>query len=148
MGWRTWEELRGEDFAPVPAGAAAYVVYRPSDRQPVFLPANPGGHFKGQDPTVDRSVLKAKWVPGAHTVYIGKADVANRRLKQFARFGAGEPVGRWGGRYIWQLADAAKLLVAWHAISWPEAAREYEKRLLARFAELDDGQRPFANLTG
>jgi hypothetical protein len=72
-------------------------------------------------------------VPGAEVVYIGKADDAGRRLKQFARFGAGEPVGHWGGRYIWQLADSSELLVAWHAISWEELARDYEKRLLARF---------------
>jgi hypothetical protein len=38
--------------------------------------------------------------------------------------------------------------VAWHAISWKELARDYEKRLLARFADLNEGARPFANLTG
>ena len=85
---------------------------------------------------------------GAHVVYIGKADVANRRLRQFARFGAGDPVGHWGGRLIWQLADSSELLVAWHAISWAELARDYEKRLLAHFRELYDSARPFANLTG
>ena len=148
VGWRTWDELRSDTFAEIPAAPAAYVVYRPSARAPVFLAANPGGRFKGQDPTVDAAVLEAKWVLGAHTVYIGKADVANRRLKQFARFGAGEPVGHWGGRYIWQLADSGELLVAWHVISWDEVAREYEKRLLVRFSELGDGRRPFANLTG
>jgi hypothetical protein len=148
VGWRTWDALRRDGFAEIPAGPAAYVVYRPSAGPAVFLEANPGGRFKGQDPTVDPAVLGAKWVPDAHTVYVGKADVANRRLKQFARFGAGEPVGHWGGRYIWQLVDSDELLVAWHAISWDEAAREYEKRLLARFGELGDGRRPFANLTG
>jgi hypothetical protein len=89
----------------------------------------------------DRELLEAKWVPGAHTVNVGQADVANRRLKQFARFGVGEPIGHWGGRYIWQLADSDELLVAWHPISWQEVAREYEKRLLARLGELDDGRR-------
>jgi hypothetical protein len=68
--------------------------------------------------------LQSKWVPDAHTSYIGKADNARRRLEQFARFGAGEPVAHWGGRYIWQLADSAELLVAWHAITWDELARE------------------------
>ena len=70
------------------------------------------------------------------------------RLRQYARFGAGAPVGHWGGRYIWQLADSSELLVAWHVISWYEIARDYERRLLKRFAELHDGRRPFANLTG
>jgi hypothetical protein len=87
-------------------------------------------------------------VPGAHVVYIGNPDVAAKRLKQFARFGAGQPIGHWGGRYIWQLADSDALLVAWHAITWSESPREYEKRLLALFGELGDGRRPFANLIG
>jgi hypothetical protein len=67
---------------------------------------------------------------------------------QFARFGAGEPVGPWGGRFIWQLNDSDSLLVAWHVVTWDELARAYEKRLLARFAVLHRGVRPFANLTG
>jgi hypothetical protein len=48
----------------------------------------------------------------------------------------------------WQLADADDLLVAWHEITWAEAAREYERRLLRAFVEQHDGRRPFANLTG
>jgi hypothetical protein len=148
VGWRTWEKLRETDFSEVPSAPAAYVVYRPSTGEPSLLATNPGGRFKDQDPSVTVEMLRAKWVPDSLVVYIGKADVASRRLKQFARFGAGEPVGHWGGRYLWQLADSADLLVAWHAIAWSEAARDYEKRLLARFAELHAGARPFANLTG
>lgn len=148
VGWDTWQYLRENDFGTVPAGPAVYVVLRSASSAPVFLEVNPGGRFKGRDPTVSVGVLLAKWVPKAHVVYVGKADIANRRLKQFARFGAGEPVGHWGGRYIWQLADAGEQLVAWHAITWTEQAREYEKRLLARFADLHGGVRPFANLSG
>jgi hypothetical protein len=39
---------------------------------------------------------------------------------------------------------------AWVSSSatWDEAARDYERRLLAAFAEQHDGRRPFANLTG
>lgn len=85
---------------------------------------------------------------GAPVVYSGKADLADRRLKQFARFGAGEPVGHWGGRLIWQLADSGALRVAWHTITWAEDARAYEKRLLALSPQHQRGQRPFANLTG
>jgi hypothetical protein len=148
VGWRTWDELRASDFAGVPSAPVTYVVYRPAVSEPVLLSANPGGHFKGNDPTIATDLLKTRWVSDAHVVYVGKADVAARRLKQFARFGAGEPVGHWGGRYTWQLADSNELLVAWHAISWEELARDYEKRLLARFAEQHEGARPFANLTG
>ena len=147
-GWRTWDELRASNFSAVPVGPAVYVIYRPATVNPSFLDANPGGRFKGKDPTVSADLLRATWVRDCAVVYVGKADVASRRLKQFARFGAGEPVGHWGGRYIWQLADSEDLLVAWHAISWDELARDYEKRLLAHFASQHNGARPFANLTG
>jgi hypothetical protein len=50
---------------------------------------------------------------------------AKRRLKQFAHQRAGEPVGNWGRRYIWPLADARTLLVASHVIMWGEHARDY-----------------------
>ncbi|MGO9753296.1 MAG: hypothetical protein ACLP8S_30775 [Solirubrobacteraceae bacterium] len=147
VGWTPWKELLATDLRAVPAAPAAYVVYRSSEGGPVFIGKSPAGHFKGKDPTVPIAVLTGAWVTDSAVLYIGKADVANRRLKQFARFGVGEPVGHWGGRYIWQLAGAADLLVAWHPISWGEPAREYEKRLLALFAEIH-GARPFANLTG
>jgi hypothetical protein len=62
----------------------------------------------------------------------------------FADFGA--PFA--SGRKVDPARPAAELLVAWHAISWAEKARDYEKRLLIRFAELHDERRPFANLTG
>lgn len=147
-GWRTWRDLRASDVADVPGSPAVYLVFRASISAPRFLDRSAAGRFKGQDPTVTTAVLEAKWVPGAKVVYIGKADVARRRLKQFARFGAGEPVAHWGGRYIWQLADQEELLVAWQAITWSESARAYEKRLLTRFGELHADCRPFANLTG
>jgi len=148
VGWQTWGELRANELVAVPRDPAAYVVYRTSASESDFLTVNPGGHHKGQDPTVSVGELKANWVSDTHVVYIGKADVATRRLKDFAAFGAGRPVGHKGGRYIWQLADSDDLLVAWHAISWEELARYYEKRLLAHFADLHNGSRPFANLTG
>lgn len=147
-GWRTWDALRASGFSGVWKGPAAYVIYRPNAGPPAFLTDNPAHHFKGQDPTVTIDALQANWVLGAHVVYIGKAEVADRRLKQFADFGAGRPVGHWGGRLIWQLADSADLLVAWHAISWEESPRSYEKRLLAHFASLHNGSLPYANLTG
>jgi hypothetical protein len=92
------------------------------------------------------STLAEKWVSGTQVIYIGNADVADRRLTQFARSGVGEPVGHWGGRFIWQLADAASSLIAWHGITWSETARDYEKRLIAHFEEIHGGSTPFANL--
>jgi hypothetical protein len=148
VGWRTWTELRESTFAEVPGAPAVYVVFRPSAAAPRFLGVNPGGWFKGRDPTVAAQRLAAKWLSGAHVIYVGKADVARRRLADFAKFGAGSPIGHWGGQYIWQLADSSESLIAWHVISWEESARDYERRLLARFADLHGGAKPFANLTG
>lgn len=156
-GWRTWHELRSSDLAEVPCKPGAYVVFRSSTADPVFIHPSPAGWFKGQDPSVSVERLENEWVPDAHVVYIGKADFHRRRkpiealrerLREFARFGTGEAIGHWGGRLIWQLADSAQLLVAWQDVTWGEEARGYERRLLRRFADLHGGQRPFANLTG
>lgn len=87
-------------------------------------------------------------MPGAEVLYISKGDSPRRRLRQYARFGTGEPASLWGGRLIWQLAGADQLLIAWHALSGSGSARDAERRLLARFAEVYDGRRPFANLAG
>jgi hypothetical protein len=148
VGWQAWAVLRANGLADVPAGPAVYVVYRPATSGPAFISVSPGGHFKEKDPTVAIPELQANWVADSSVIYIGKADAARKRLTQFAKFGAGQKIGHWGGRYIWQLADSTDQLVAWHPISWGEEAKIYEKRLFAHFAELHAGARPFANLTG
>jgi len=52
------------------------------------------------------------WIVNAAVLYIGKADRtsgSNRglraRLTEYARSGAGEPVGHAGGKAIWHLID-------------------------------------------
>lgn len=57
------------------------------------------GHFNGTDPTVPVAELKQLWVPGIRIVYIGKANHGGsrkggllKRLDEFPRFGASEPV--------------------------------------------------------
>jgi hypothetical protein len=147
-GWTTWPQLRRSEYSPIPAAPGAYLVCRLTADFPTFVHPSPAGWFKGEDPSVPKARLQHEWVAGAHVIYIGKADALRRRLAQFGRFGAGQPVGHRGGRLIWQLADVDDLLVAWHEITWGETARDYERRLLAAFAEMHDGRRPFANLTG
>lgn len=156
-GWLTWSQLRSSGYEQVPCQPGVYVVYRESTAAPQFSASSSGGWFKGRDPSVGAQRLKAEWVPRAQVLYIGKADIRRRRkevealrerVSEFGRFGAGEAIAHWGGRLIWQLAGAGNLLVAWRAITWTEPPRDFEKRLLARFAELHDGRRPFANLTG
>lgn len=147
-GWITFAEL---PFADVPRGPGVYVIVRPSDEPPDFLGESPAGHWKGKDPTLPVEELEARWVAGERIVYIGKANAGRRgrrglrkRLDEYRRYGAGERVGHWGGRRIWQLADHADLLVAWRET--PDAhAAPTESAMLAAFETRHD-RLPFANM--
>ncbi|MGI8536599.1 MAG: hypothetical protein ACR2K2_08890 [Mycobacteriales bacterium] len=139
--------------AGVPVGAGVYVVYRDSDEPPRLLERSSGGHFKGKDPTVPVAVLHSAWVTGARVLNIGKAALGSsgrrglfKRLNEYRRFGAGEPIAHWGGRYIWQMSDSPALLVAWRETP-REDPRLVEQAYIAEFVR-HYGQRPFANLTG
>ncbi|OKH77202.1 hypothetical protein EB72_11175 [Mycobacterium sp. SWH-M1] len=148
VGWVPFADLPD---AAVPIEPGVYVVVRPTDDPPQFLPASPAGHFKGKDPTVPVAELEALWVPGTRIVYIGKANAGSsgrrglrKRLDEYRRFGAGEPVGHSGGRRIWQLADHAELLVGWQVMPDGDAART-EREMIAAFGARH-GRHPFANM--
>jgi hypothetical protein len=142
-GWLTFAELREGNLAGVPSDAGVYVVWRAPGDEPAFLDANPGGRFKGKDPTVAADDLRANWVADAEVVYIGKANSLKRRLREFERFGAGAPIGHWGGRLMWQLVDSVDLQVAWMLTPGADP-RAVEAGLIIGFRETH-GQPPFAN---
>jgi hypothetical protein len=134
----------------VPQAAGVYVVVRATDEAPRFSAESPAGRFKGKDPAVSVDVLAQHWVEAPEVLYIGKATKGTtgrrglqKRLGEYRRHGAGEPVGHWGGRYIWQLEDRDDLLVAWNATD--EDAATVEARMLGDFTERY-GVLPFANV--
>ena len=127
----------------IPELSGVYMVLRVSGQQPEFLEVGSGGHFKGKEPNVPVDVLKANWVKETPVLYIGKATSLRKRISQYLRFGQGKPVGHWGGRYIWQLADATQLLFCWMPVDGNADAVETD--MICRFRERY-GCRPFANL--
>jgi hypothetical protein len=141
VGWATFDKFRTADVCPDVGGV--YVVVRPDSEAPCFLELSRGGWFKDRDPTVTPDALRANWVSGAEVVYIGKANSIRRRLREFAKFGAGQKIGHWGGRLIWQLTDSATLVVGW----MPTPGRDpltVEGELIAEFKS-QYGKAPFAN---
>lgn len=139
-GWLAFPEARASGAIPM-TGGVYFVTY--AARAPAaFLPQNRGGWFKGKDPTVPASALAANWID-AEVVYIGKADQLRRRIRQFADFGAGKPVGHWGGRLIWQLAEPDQLRIAWKETP-DRAPVEVEAEMLTSFRR-EYGRPPFAN---
>jgi hypothetical protein len=137
-------------LSAVPVAPGVYAVIRMAEAVPAFLDASVGGRFKGKDPSVGTDLLARKWVDGAEVIYIGKATAGRagrwglrKRIEELQRFGRGEPVRHWGGRYLWQLADRGELLVAWNATD--EDPSVVESRMLRDFLA-HYGALPFANL--
>jgi hypothetical protein len=140
-GWVTFDHLRNTD--PCPTSGGVYVVSRSDQSAPCFLDQSCGGWFKDRDPTVTNDHLVANWVDDAEIVYIGKANNLRRRLREFAKFGAGYKIGHWGGRLIWQLEESSTLLVAWKETPDLDPA-SVEAHMIADFRSAY-GHPPFAN---
>ncbi|MGN6366846.1 MAG: hypothetical protein ACTHN5_01015 [Phycisphaerae bacterium] len=152
-GFVTVRELRACNLSCVPGkrgDIGVYVMLRMTDGVPTFLPASTGGRFKGRDPNVALDLLKAKRIADSQIVYIGKAGAPGKsatlrsRLKQYLDFGAGRPIGHWGGRYTWHLPDSDDLVVGWK-LTLDAVPREVEQKMIREFTEAFGG-RPFANL--
>jgi hypothetical protein len=149
LGGCSIEDLQASCDA-IPEAAGVYILKRLSLTPVAFLAVNPGGHFKGRDPTVSVSRLEERWIPSADVVYIGKAGGYGQRatlcsrIRTYMWFGLGMPCPHWGGRCIWQLADAKALRVYW-APTGDEAPGSAESKLIDAFCETF-GRLPFANL--
>jgi len=143
IGFEGFERLLDPGLArKLPHASGIYVALLDPPTPVQFLTRSVGGHFKDKDPTVREDVLRQKYIAGCVTQYIGRATTLDQRVPQLARFGRGEPVGHWGGRYLWQLPEHRNLRVAWRLEADPAQA---EADLLDEF-ETTYGQLPFANL--
>ncbi|MBW4043172.1 MAG: hypothetical protein HIU86_13810 [Acidobacteria bacterium] len=149
-GFRGFVPFSALDAAEVPTAPGVYAVLRTSSAAPVFTADSPAGRVKGKDAAVPVEVLAKKWVEGPEVLHIGKATLGStgrrglqKRIDEYRRSGAGEPVGPWSGRFIWQLEDRDELLVAWNATE--EDAAAVESRMLRDFVERY-GVLPFGNL--
>lgn len=150
LGFSTIEDIRFRR-STVSVLPGVYVAYRQHLDEIEFLDKSTGGWFKGRDPSVRIEKLRGKWIDEAHVLYIGKAEAGSARargisvrLDEYLRFGQGQPIGHWGGRYLWQLAGADQLLFCWKPCPDPS---DQETRLLELFRN-EYGALPFANLKG
>ncbi|MGH2755360.1 MAG: hypothetical protein ACRDLB_13155 [Actinomycetota bacterium] len=145
-GFVPFDELLAGRLAEIPTAPGTYVILWKHSQPPTFVAESCGGHFKAKNPKVEVDTLVRHWVPGASVIYIGKAERLQRRIKQYAQFGTGRPIGHWGGRYIWQIEDCHRLPVAWRALPEGGDARGEETKSIGEFVAAH-GTRPFANLT-
>lgn len=149
VGGLTVGTLR-QDLSNVPDVPAVYALVRASTLAPVFLSQNSGRVGRRGDPSVALDVLEANWIDNAEVIYIGKASLRRdrtalrKRLREYIRFGEGRADNHWGGRLVWQLGDAANLVVYWKPHPAP---RRYESELLGEFRKRNGDRRPFANLS-
>ena len=148
IGFETIDTLMMYECSQVPKQKGIYFVLNQGPSN--FLQNSVGGHFKGKNPTVSINKLKNNLVENTLVIYIGKAGGSNSRatlhsrLKQYMRFGEGEPVGHWGGRLIWQLKNHRELTICYKTLPNSEP-REEEKKLILEFESIY-GKIPFANL--
>jgi len=140
-----------DDASQVPTLRGVYFIILNGNNTPEFLSIGTGGHFKTRNPNIPLSELKSNWVDNTKVIYIGKAGgkgssaSLQSRLKQYLRFGQGQPVGHWGGRLIWQIKNSGDLILCWKTLP-DDDPRLVEKQLIQQFV-MNYGKRPFANLT-
>ena len=144
-GFVTVVGLRKGGMTGIPASPGVYLVLRDGISFPKFRTPGTGGYFKGKDPNVSISRLRQEWVAGAFVVYVGQSGNLQRRIGQLIQFGRGADIGHWGGRLVWQLAQAEELQLCWKEVV-DNKPGDVKKDILKQFKLKYRGRRPFANL--
>lgn len=148
-GFISVNDLRDGNITVIPKENGVYVVLREDKTVPDFLDKSVGGWYKGTDPTERIDKLQSKWVPGSHTIYIGKGTGSSgglqRRIKELLDFGSGKKVAHRGGRYIWQIENSDEFIISWKTTELDKHAEDLESKMLNRFIK-GYGCLPFANL--
>ena len=154
----TWQYLNDPERVKnrLPDTMGVYFVIYPYDRKDdMFMNPGTGGYFKGKDPNVPIDVLCSKWVEGADILYIGKAGgitksgrtsnaTLRKRIIELLKFGCGNGIGHWGGRYLWQHKENEDFPIYWYDCN-QENPVELERMLIEDFI-VEYGVKPFANL--
>ena len=141
VGFVRVADLRSGNRNNIPAVPGVYLVLRDCVSHPEFLEVGTGGHFKGKDPNVSIARLRSEWVERAVIVYVGQS---GSKSKGTLKKRIGE-VGHQGGRLIWQLRGADRLLLCWKEVA-DHDPKEIETELIEAFKSEHGGRRPFANL--
>jgi len=148
-GFDSAAELRMERCGQVPEQHGVYLVVRPIELKINILERSLAGRFRGCNPTIPIADLTSRWLPNATVLYIGKAgnpggcSSLRSRILQYIDFGSGKRAPHWGGRAIWQLDRAWRLLICWKR-TLSDVPRSAERDLLIQFRR-DFGCLPFAN---
>lgn len=132
----------------IPKCDGIYVAVYDGPDPPSFVRVSPAGWWKGRNPTLPLDDLRARWVPRATVVYVGKANRTPKndlreRVRKLVRYGAGSVIGHEGGRAIWQL-HADSLRIAWRETAGGDIPRLEERRLIDGFRDRY-GALPFGN---
>jgi hypothetical protein len=130
----------------IPRGSGTFAVLREDPSDPRFLATSNASEVKGRDPSVSPNELSARWINGCPLLYVGKSRQLRDALDRLVRFGSGEPVGYWGGRYLWQLANSDSLTIAWRCTENEDEADHLRLLILGIFKDVY-GRMPFANVT-
>lgn len=153
-GFLPFQDVRQQNIqndGGIPGSPGVYLVLRTETTAPHFLAKGFGGTHKARKANVSLLELEENWVTGASVLYIGKASQRKDggglwdRIEEYSIAGKGQKHGHSGGEYIWQLADARDLLVAWKVV--PSGTEtQLEKALILAFRDRYK-KVPFANRT-